>query len=138
MLDQKMEFGAGRSLNLMIPTDCLAEVRKKVRQGWHVHSLPLPNGKMMRVIRQHFDSYFPEDAGKPNYGCIDAAVAGKLLGACVGEKLVWWVAADPDKSSLSRDLVSNYGTRLAIGSKEQCRSSNEKRLIWSQKQSLLF
>ena len=80
MLDQKMEFGTGRSLNLMIPTDCLAEVRRKVRQGWDFHSLPLPTGKMMRVMRKDFDSYFPEDAGKPNYGCIDAAVAGKLLG----------------------------------------------------------
>lgn len=105
MLDEEMEFGGGRSLNLMIPTDCLAEVRKKVRQGWDVHSLPLPDGKMVRVIRKNFDSYFPEDAGKPNYGCIDAAVAGKLFGAFVGERLVWWVAADPDESTLSRDLV---------------------------------
>jgi len=105
MLDQKMEFGTGKPLNLMIPTDCLAQIRTKVRQGWDRHSLPLPSGKMVRVIRKSFDSYFPEDQAKPNYGCIDEAVTGKLLGAYVGKRLVWWVGADPDKTSLSRDLV---------------------------------
>jgi len=105
MLDQKMEFGTGRPLNLMIPTDCLAQIRTKVRQGVDNHSLPLPSGKMMRVIRKTFDSVFPEDQAKPNYGCIDAAIAGKLLGAYVGKRLIWWVGTDPDRTSLSRDLI---------------------------------
>ena len=60
---------------------------------------------MVRVIRRNFGTYFPEDAGKPSYGCIDAAASGTLLGAWIGKRVVWWVAADPDKTSLSRDLV---------------------------------
>lgn len=105
MLDQKMEFGMGRPLNLLIPTDCLAQVRTKVRQSWDNHVLPLPSGRMVRVIRKAFDSYFPEDHVKPSYGCIDAAVAGKLLGAYVGRRHVWWIGVDPDRTRLSRDLV---------------------------------
>ena len=105
MLDQKMEFGAGRSLNLLIPTDCLAQIRTTVRQSLDTHVLPLPNGRMVRVIRKTFDSYFPEDHAEPSYGCIEAITAGKLLGAYVGKNFVCWVGADPDKTSLSRDLV---------------------------------
>jgi hypothetical protein len=105
MLDQKMEFGAGRAVNVLIPTNYLAQVRTKVRQSWDNHVLPLPSGRMVRVIRKAFDSYFPEDHAKPNYGCIDAAIAGKLLGAYVGEKFTWWVRLDSDSTRLSRDLV---------------------------------
>jgi len=105
MLDRNMELGLGRPLNLLIPTNCLAQVRTKARQSWDNHVLPLPNGRMVRVLRKSFDSYFTEDQAKPSYGCIDAAVAGKLLGAYVGKKVLCWVGVDPDRTRLSRDLV---------------------------------
>jgi hypothetical protein len=105
MLSQSIEFPTGAPLNIMIPTNCLGDIRTKVRQGWDLHALSLPNGKMVRVIRKNFDSYFPEDTGNPSYGCIDAAVSGQLLSAWVGKRLVWWLATDPEKTSLSRDLV---------------------------------
>jgi hypothetical protein len=105
MLDHQMEFGPGRRLNLLIPTDCLAEIRLEVRQNLDSHVEPLPNGKMLRVIRKTLDRYFPEDRPQPSYGCIDAIAAGKLLGSFVGKNLIWWVAADPDKTKLPRDLV---------------------------------
>jgi hypothetical protein len=105
MLDQKMEFGMGKPLNLLIPTDCLREVRTRVRQSCDNHVLPLPSGRMVRVLRKSFDSYFPEDTAKPSYGCIDAAIEGKFLAAYVGKRLVWWVGVDPDRTRLSRDLV---------------------------------
>src|SRR6266540_1208715 len=105
MLDKNMEFGLGRPLNLMIPTNCLEKVRTRMRQSWANHVLALPSGRMVRVIRKSFDSHFPEDHAKPSYGCIDAAITGKLLAAYVGKKLVWWVGGDPDRTRLSRDLI---------------------------------
>jgi hypothetical protein len=105
ILGQNIEFPTEGPLNIMIPTNCLADIRAKVRRGWDLHALSLPNGKMVRVIRKVFESYFPEDAGKSNYGCIDEVVQGKFLGAWVGERLIWWMAADPDKTRLSRDMV---------------------------------
>jgi hypothetical protein len=105
MLDQKMEFGLGSPLKLLIPTNCLAQVRTRVRQSWDNHVLPLPNEKMVRVLRKSFDSHFPEDHAKSSYGCLDAALTGKLLAAYVGKRLVWWVGGDPDSTKLSRDLV---------------------------------
>jgi len=105
MLDHQMEFGAGRQLNLLIPTDCLAGIRLEVRQNLDSHVEPLPNGVMLRVIRKTWDKYFPEDRPQPSYGCIEAIAAGKLLGSYVGKNLIWWVAADPDTTKLPRDLV---------------------------------
>jgi hypothetical protein len=104
MLHPDIEFGGG-PINILIPTDCLADIRKRVRRGWDVHALPLPDGRLVRVRRTAADSYFPGEAFESQYGCIDAILTGKLLGACIGEKLIWWVAAESGRTSLSRDLI---------------------------------
>lgn len=90
MLHPEIEFN-GDPINIMLPTDCLAGIRKKVRQGWDVHALPLPGGKFARVRREAADSYFAGEAEKPRYACIDAFLVQKLLGAWVGDRLIWWV-----------------------------------------------
>jgi hypothetical protein len=104
MLHPEIEF-SGDPINILLPTDCLAGIRKKVRQGWDVHALPLPGGKFARVRREAADSYFADEAEKPRYACIDALLAQKLLGAWVGDRLIWWVATEHDESGLSRDII---------------------------------
>jgi hypothetical protein len=105
MLDHQMEFRVGRQLNILIPTDCIKKIRVEVRQNLDCHVEPLPDGKMLRVIRKTWDRYFPESRPEPSYGCIEAISAGKLLGSYVGENFIWWLAADPVKTKLPRDLV---------------------------------
>jgi hypothetical protein len=104
MLDPMIEFG-GDPINMVIPTDCLADIRSNVRRGWDVHALPLPDGRFVRVRRVAAHSYFPGESNKPQYACIDAILGGELLGVRVGERLIWWVAAEHGRSGLSRDLV---------------------------------
>lgn len=91
--------------HIAIPTDCLADIRLKVRRGWDLHALPSPDGQFIRVQRTTAQSYFPDDKDKPQYAAIDAARSGQLLVAWVGDKNIWWLTADHDKTSLSRDLV---------------------------------
>lgn len=104
MLPPKLEFGE-KPVHIMIPTDCLVEIRKKVRQGSDLHALPLPNGKFVRVRRKDIDSYFPGEANKPFYVCFDAVRNGELLGAWVGAQSIWWVSAKHDRTGLSRDMM---------------------------------
>jgi len=91
--------------HIAIPTDCLADIRLKVRRGWDLHALPSPDGQFVRVQRTTAQSYFPDDKDKPQYAAIDAACSGQLLVAWVGNKNIWWLTADHDKTGLSRDLV---------------------------------
>jgi len=104
MLHPEIEF-ANKPGVIMIPTDCIAGIRKKIRQGWDLHTLPLPSGEFVQVRRKDIDSYFPGEANKPLYVCIDAVRAGELLGACVGERSVWWVSAKCDRTGLSRSTI---------------------------------
>ncbi len=92
-------------VHIAIPTDCLADIRLKVRQGWDLHALPLPDGQFVRVQRTTAKSYFPEDKEKPQYAAIDAARSGQLLVAWVGDKNIWWLTAEHDNTSLSKDLI---------------------------------
>jgi len=104
MIPNDVEFG-NKPLHMMIPTDSLAAIRIRVHQGWDLHALPLPNGKLVRVQRKDIDSYFPDDANQPLYACIDDARHGQLLGAWVGEKSIWWISAEPGTTGLSRETV---------------------------------
>ena len=104
MMPSDVEFG-NKPIYIMIPTDSLAEIRRKIRQGWDVHVLPLPNGKLVRVRRKGIDNYFPDDLNQPLYACIDAVRHGQLLGAWVGKKSIWWVSAETRTTGLSRDMV---------------------------------
>jgi hypothetical protein len=91
--------------HIAIPTDCLADIRLKVRRGWDLHALPSPDGQFVRVQRTTAQSYFPDDKDKPQYAAIDAARSGQLLVAWVGDKNIWWLTAEHDNTGLSRDLV---------------------------------
>lgn len=91
--------------HIAIPTNCLADIRLKVRRGWDLHALPSPDGQFVRVQRTTAQSYFPDDKNKPQYAAIDAARSGQLLVAWVGDKNIWWLTTDSDKTGLSRDLV---------------------------------
>ncbi len=104
MIPEDVEF-VNKPLSMMIPTDSLAEIRRKIRQGWDLHALPLPNGKLVRVRRKNIDSYFPDDANKPLYACIDVVSNGKLLGAWVGKKSIWWVSVERGATRLSNDII---------------------------------
>lgn len=104
MLHPEIEF-ANKPVDIMIPTDCIADIRKKARQGWDLHALPLPNGEFVQVRRKDIDSYFPGEANKPLYVCFDAVRNGELLGACVGEHSVWWVSAKYDRTGLSSSTI---------------------------------
>ncbi|XFO64865.1 hypothetical protein SPSIL_009740 [Sporomusa silvacetica DSM 10669] len=77
MMPADVEFG-DKPLHMMIPTDSLAEIRRRIRQGWDLHALPLPNGKLVRVRRKDIESYFPDYATQPLYACIDAVSHGQL------------------------------------------------------------
>lgn len=92
-------------LHMMIPIDSLVDIRIKIRQGWDLHVLPIPDGKMVRVRRKSIDNYFPDDTNQPLYACIDAVCHGQLLGAWVGKKSIWWVSAETGTTGLSRDMV---------------------------------
>ena len=61
MLPSGIEFG-GDPIDILVPTDCLMEVRRKFRKGWDVHALPLTNGEYVRVRRLAANSYFPGEA----------------------------------------------------------------------------
>ena len=104
ILPSEVEFGAG-PIEISIPTDCLAEVRRKIRQGLDAHVLPHPNGSFVRVSREAADSFFPDEAEKPKYVSIDSALSGELRGAWVGKKSIWWVEAKSVATGLSRDIV---------------------------------
>jgi len=104
MLHPAIEFGAERVM-VSIPTDCLAEIRRKVRQEWDEHALTLPTGRCVRVCRDSVDSYFPDESEKSQYACLDALLEGELLGAHVGERSVWWISAELGDTGLSRDLI---------------------------------
>jgi hypothetical protein len=104
MLPQEVPLGK-EAAEIMIPTDSLADVRKKVRHGWDVHALPLPNGNWVRVWRDSITDYFPEDRKKPQYSCLDAIDAQELLGARIGHRVIWWISTDYSRTELSKDLV---------------------------------
>lgn len=104
MIPADVEFG-DKPIHMMIPTDSLAEIRRNFRQGWDLHVLPLPNGKLVRVRRKDIDSYFPDDVNQPLYACIDAVRQGQLLGAWVGKQSIWWVSTESGETGLSRDMV---------------------------------
>ncbi len=104
MLPADADFG-DKPIHIMIPTDSLAETRRKIRQGWDLHVLPLPNGKLVRMRKKGIDSYFPDDVNQPLYACIDAARQGHLLGAWVGKKSIWWILTETGATGLSRDMV---------------------------------
>lgn len=91
--------------HIAIPTDCIANIRFNVRRGWDLHALPLPDGQFARVQRTTGKSYFPDDKDKPQYAAIDAARSGQWLVAWVGDKNIWWLTAEHDKTGLSRDLI---------------------------------
>ena len=95
----------GDPINIFVPTDCLMKVRRKIRKGWDVHALLLPNGKFVRVRRIAADSFFPGEGHKSQYRCIEALQEGHLLGASLGKRLTWWLSAKPGRTQLSRDLV---------------------------------
>ena len=104
MIPEDVEFG-NKPLHMMIPTDSLAEIRKKIRQGWDLHLLPLPNGNLVRVRRKNIDSYFQDDVNQPLYACIDGLRYGQLLGAWVGMQSIWWVSVERGTSGLSNDMI---------------------------------
>ena len=102
LLPSGAEFGKD-PLNILIRTDCMTKVRSEVRKGWDIHSLPLPDGKFMRVRRMAAESLFPDEARRPQYGCIDAVREGWLLGVRIGKKAVWWLSLEEGGSVLSKD-----------------------------------
>ena len=104
MLDQRLEFG-GDPIHLVIPTNCLAEVRRKVRRGWDVHALPLPDSRFAVVRRKDAESFFPGEAETNFYADIASIFAGQLFGAWVGERLIWWVSAEHRDTELSHELI---------------------------------
>lgn len=104
MIPTDVEFG-DKPIHMMIPTDSLAEIRRKIRQGSDLHVLPLPNGKLVRVRRKDIDSYFPDDVNQPLYACIDAVHQGQLLGAWVGKQSIWWVSTESGETGLSLDMI---------------------------------
>lgn len=104
MLPAGVDFG-DKPIRMMIPTDSLAETRRKIRQGWDLHALPLPNGRLVRMRKKGIDSYFPDDVNQPLYACIDSARQGQLLGAWVGKKSIWWISTETETSGLSHDMV---------------------------------
>lgn len=90
---------------IVIPTDCILDIRLNVRRRWDLHALPSVDGQFVRVQRATAKSCFPDEKDKPLYAAIDAARSGQLVVAWVGDKNIWWLTAQHDKSSLSRDLV---------------------------------
>jgi hypothetical protein len=104
MLHPDIEFPSGQ-VHLAIPTDSLANIRKKVRQGWDLHALPFPNGTFVRVQRKSAESYFPDESNKEQYAAIEEVRAGSLMGSWKGEKYIWWLLVDNEKTDLSRDVV---------------------------------
>ena len=104
MLPSNIPFD-GKTINILIPTDCLASIRQKVRKKCDIHVLPHPAGKFISVRRNVTDSYFPDEAEKPQYASIEDAQSGILLGAWIGEKSVWWVEAKPGETQLSKKII---------------------------------
>jgi hypothetical protein len=104
MLAPPVGFGT-EPLHIAIPSNCIADVRDKIRRGWDVHSLPLPNGRWERVYRQSAQSYFTEEAENPRYIGIDGMLSGELLGAWLGKRIVWWITVEFGETSISRDLI---------------------------------
>lgn len=104
MLPSKIPFD-GKTIHILIPTDCLASVRQNIRKRCDMHLLPHPTGKFISVRRNAADSYFPSETDKPLYACIEAAASGVLLGAWIGEKSVWWVEAKPGETQLSKKVI---------------------------------
>ena len=104
MLHPDIEF-PGSQIHIAIPTDSLADIRKKIRQGWDWHALPFPDGTYMSVQRKSTENYFSDESDKAQYVAIEAVRTGCLLGAWKGEKCIWWLSIDNEKKDLSRDLV---------------------------------
>jgi hypothetical protein len=104
LIPNEIEFGL-KPIHLMIPTDCLANIRKKVRQRRDIHALPLPNGRLLRVQRKDIDSYFPGEENKPIYASIEAVRHGELVGAWVGEHFIFWLTVKKDRTGLSRGTI---------------------------------
>jgi len=94
----------GKPMRLVIPTNCLLETRKKVRQGCDPHVLPLPNGQFSRVQKGP-EGYFTKRNERSLYRSVDLALKGELSGAWVG-KGVCWISVDQENSKLSRDTIS--------------------------------
>jgi len=104
LIPNEVELGA-KLVHLLIPTDCLASIRKKVRQRRDVHTLPLPNGKLLRVQRKDIDSYFPGEENKPIYASFEAVRNDELLGAWVGKHYILWLTVKDDQTGLSRGTI---------------------------------
>lgn len=92
-------------LKIMVPTDYIADLRIKIRQGFDVHLLPFVNGYWLKVKKKALDHYFADDYNKPFYACIDSIHDGVLLGAWVGEKAIWWLHAAQRESTASPNMV---------------------------------
>jgi hypothetical protein len=104
MLHPDIEF-PGSLIHIAIPTDSLGNIRKKIRQGWDLHALPFTDGTFIPTQRKSAESYFPDESDKAQYVAIEAVRAGSLLGAWKGEKYIWWLLVDNEKTDLSRDVV---------------------------------
>ncbi len=102
LLPSNPELG-GKPMKLVIPSNCLLETRKKVRQGYDPRVLPLPNGQFVKVQKES-EGYFTRRNERPQYRCIDSPLRGELKGAWVGE-VIWWVSVEQKQSKLSRDTV---------------------------------
>lgn len=104
MLPANIPFD-GKTINILIPTDCLAPIRQKVRKKCDIHVLPHPAGKFVSVRREATDNYFPDETEKPRYASIEEAQSGVLLGAWIGKRSIWWVEAKPEETQLSKELI---------------------------------
>ncbi len=82
--------------DLVIPTDALLKPRREAVMKVDRRVLPLPSDGYRTVQRIEWD----EDDLKPIYGSISDLEKGRLLGAVVLEKHVWWVesVAEPGEN----------------------------------------
>ena len=89
--------------NILLGTNFLYDIRKKLRHGWDKHVLSLPNGKYVRVQKKNFQNYFPEDDSKPLYACFDC-ISEELLGVYVGKRSTWWIKTNRN-NNISSDIT---------------------------------
>ncbi len=100
MLSPDLEYG-GKPWTLIICTDLVLHVRKKVRQSWDENALRLPDGSYVPVCLKGANDHFVQNDGHTLYECHESTCKGDLLGACVGKTCLWWLSIEPGKTSLS-------------------------------------
>jgi len=99
LVPSSVQVGSETRNGIAVPTNCIAEVRRKAWARVDARSAQYVDGTFKQVRRKNLSPYFKEDYRSSLHVSLLDALQGRLLGCVLTKRRAWWITVSERSSS---------------------------------------